>query len=138
MPATGPRSIAGKLQSRRNAQTHGLSAQITREEDSTRIQELTKILQNGCENESVRFAAERAARAAAGIERVGLARTAFIAKVHALANEQLDISISSGCITAEMAELLLRLLRYERHAMAEWRKASRKLEEAKEKFGLEF
>ena len=37
-----------------------------------------------------------------------------------------------------MAELLLRLLRYERHAMAEWRKASRKLEEAKEKFGLEF
>lgn len=136
MPAVGPRTAAGKMRSSRNAQTHGLSILAAHDEDSARIRELADHLRRQCKDPRVGLAAERAARAQVDIERINQARAAFLAKAEALSSGRSGACDNWGTTTVEIGQFLLRIVRYERRALTQWRKAINELEEARARVGL--
>jgi hypothetical protein len=114
--STGPKTLAGKLKSSRNAYRHGLSAPLPCDTiQSEKIEALTQVLVGDDASDAQVHAASELARAQLELARVHAVRTELCAK----------IDVASGNI--KDFKRLAALDHYERLAATKRRRASRKL-----------
>jgi hypothetical protein len=114
--STGPKTVAGRLKSSRNAFRHGLSAQLQPNIAVTeRVDAMARLLVGSSADEEQRFAATEMAKAQLELLRIRATRASILA----------EVDLATGNL--QQLQRLAALDRYERYAHTKRRRASRKL-----------
>ena len=114
--STGPKTMAGRLKSSRNAYRHGFSSPLRFDPlTSAKVDALAQALAGKEANQESLVSASEFARAQLELLRIRSTRTALIAKIESIKDN------------THKLRRLLALDRYERYAHTKRRRASRKL-----------
>lgn len=128
---SGPKTLAGKNQSRGNSRKHGLAALLLLRDRSPRVEHLTKIFLNGLFDAEVGMLAQEAAAARVQLEEVMAVRASFL-QLFVARSATVDKTPAVEEALGRLA-VLKSLARYERRALTRWFKCLEVLGEAKMK-----